>query len=610
MIKNSYNEGQFKYNQESALGELRSWAPGVKNRIECIYKENNKSRRVYGSLEEMLELAKTKKEANLFFVPQECEYPEKRFITQKDVKRWKNLIIDLDPVRPAGTVSLQEELDAACTVAHKIYDQVINPYFKTGLIFLSGNGYHVWAPIDLEVNKESISAVSDFLETIKQIYQTDRVEVDTCFKNPAQLTTLYGTLKKKSLYRNVLPGTTLEHRQSRIEKSAFRNQETNLNQLKTITEQIKIKFMVEEKNLVKVEPTQREKNIEWFKQFASEYNIAVKNYKEDDNGVYANLEKCPFCENDDSTGHAVKMWDNGDYTNFYYICKHQNHCQVNKKRTNWWKEYYKHITGTDLQTGEVVREEEENSQEEENTLIFSYNEVQAVPREYVSTGYKQLDHWLGGGFQRSGYTLLAGKTGEGKSTFAYNFINNIPSDKKILLALSEGSCSQIKGDMQQVIKGERENISLTQKLDLLTFEEQILDKYDVIFFDNLNSYKWEEQVKVSARLNSILPSHRASVVLLTHTQNGANFTYSDTISGSVDVRRYATQILCLQKSEGWREKAKGIYGEKRERTFANYLEEHQDVNTILSIEKTRGEGVNTFSMFNYNNDIITERVRE
>ncbi len=500
-------------------------------------------------------------------------------------------------MRPSGTVSLQEELDAAWGIHNKIWEEVILPYFQGGMTFLSGNGYHLWAPIDLEVNKESIDAVSDFLETIKQLYQTDRVEVDTCFKNPAQLTTLYGTVKKKSLYRNVLPGTTLVHRQSRIEKSALRNQETSLEELKSITEKIKNKYMKKEKS-------QREKNVEWFKQFASEYNIAVKSYKEDDKGVYANLEKCPFCENDDSTGHAVKMWDNGDYTNFYYICHHQNHCQVNQKRTNWWKEFYKHVTGTDLETGEVVREQEENS------LIFSYNEVQAVPREYVSTGYQQLDHWLGGGFQRSGYTLLGGKTGEGKSTFAYNFINNIPSDKKILLALSEGSCEQIKGDMERVIKGERENISLTQNLDLLTFDEQILDDYDVIFFDNLNSYKWEEQVRVSARLNTILPSHRASVVLLTHTQNGANFTYSDTISGSVDVRRYATQILCLQKSEGWRERAKGIYGEKRERTFANYLEEHQDVNTILSIEKTRGEGVNTFSMFNYANDIITERVRE
>lgn len=602
---------QQEYIFESALGELNSWAPSVNNRIECIYKEKNKSHRVYGSLEEMQKLAKTKKEANLFFVPQEVEYPEKGFITQKDVKRWKNLIIDLDPVRPAGTVSLQEELDAAWTLANKIYDQVISPYFKGGLIFLSGNGYHLWAPIDLEVNQESISAVSDFLETIKQIFQTERVEVDTCFKNPSQLTTLYGTVKKKSLYRNVLPGTTLEHRQSRIVKSAFRNQETSLEELQKINKELKIKYMLEEKNLVEVEKTQRQKNVEWFKQFASEYNIAVKNYKEDDNGVYANLEKCPFCENDDSTGHAVKMWDNGDYTNFYYICKHQNHCQVNTtgERKHWWKEYYKHITGTDLITGEVVREEEKK-ENTSNAIIYSYNEVKAIPREYVSTGYKQLDHWLGGGFQRSGYTLLGGKTGEGKSTFAYNFINNIPSDKKILLALSEGSCEQIKGDMLKVIKGERDNISLTQNLDLLRFNETLLDEYDVIFFDNLNSYKWEEQVRVSARLNSILPSHKASMVLLTHTQNGANFTYSDTISGSVDVRRYATQILCLQKSEGWREKAKGIYGEKRERTFANYLEEHQDVNTILSIEKTRGEGVNTFSMFNYANDIITERVRE
>ena len=599
----SINDGQFKYNQESALAHLREWAPSVNNRIECIYKENNKSHRVYGTLEEMLEVAKTKKDANLFFVPQEVVYP-KGYITKNDVKRWKNLIIDLDPERPKGTVSLQEELDAACTVADKIYEQVIIPFFKTGLIFLSGNGYHVWAPIDMEVNQESISAVSTFLETIQEIYQTDRVKVDTCFKSPAQLTTLYGTVKKKSLYRNVLPGTTVEHRQSRVIKSALRNKEISLEELKEITKKIKNKFM-EKENLVKVEKTQRQKNVEWFKQFASEYNIEVKSYKEDDNGVYANLENCPFCENDDATGHAVKMWDNGDYTNFYYICHHQNHCQVNGgEKKHWWKEYYKHITGTDLITGEVVKEKEEN------TLIFSYNEIQAVPREYVSTGYKQLDHWLGGGFQRAGYTLLAGKTGEGKSTFAYNFINNIPSDKKILLAITEGECDQIKWDMQQVIQGERENISLTQHLDLLTFNEQILDDYDVIFFDNLNSYQWEEQVKVSSRLNDILPRHRASIVLLTHTQNGANFTYSDTISGSVNVRRYATQILCLQKSEGWRERAKGIYGEKRERTFANYLEEHQDVNTILSIEKTRGEGVNTFSMFNYNNDTITERVRE
>lgn len=593
-----------KSETERILSAIQEWCPSVQ-RIECIYKENNRTRRVFGTLEEMLNLAETKKEANLFFVPQEVEYPEGEFITRKDVKRWKNLIIDLDPVRPAGTVSLQEELDAAWTLHNKIYAEVIEPYFQGGMTFLSGNGYHLWAPIDLEVNQESIAVVSDFLETIKKIYQTDRVDVDTCFKNPAQLTTLYGTVKKKSLYRNVLPGTTVVHRQSRIEKLVSRRQETSLEQLKEINNQLKIKYMKKENVLeVEVEKTQREKNVEWFKQFASEYNIEVKSYKEDDNGVFANLEKCPFCENDDSSGHAVKMWDNGDYTNFYYICHHKNHCQVNKETKHWWREYYNHITGTDLLTGEVVREQEENS------LIFSYNEVQAVPREYVSTGYKQLDHWLGGGFQRSGYTLLGGKTGEGKSTLAYNFINNISSDKKILLALSEGSCEQIKGDMERVIKGERENIYLTQDLDLLTFEEQILDEYDVIFFDNLNSYKWEEQVKVSARLNSILPAHSASVVLLTHTQNGAKFTYSDTISGSVDVRLYATQILCLQKSEGWRENAKGIYGEKRERTFANYLEEHQDVNTILSIEKTRGEGVNTFSMFNYANDIITERVRE
>ena len=116
---------------ERILSAIQEWCPGVQ-RIECIYKENNRPRRVFGTLEEMLKLAETKREANLFFVPQEVAYPEGKFITRKDVKRWKNLIIDLDPVRPAGTVSLQEELDAAWTLHNKIYDEVIEPYFQGG----------------------------------------------------------------------------------------------------------------------------------------------------------------------------------------------------------------------------------------------------------------------------------------------------------------------------------------------------------------------------------------------------------------------------------------------------------------------------------------------
>ncbi len=35
------------------LAELRSWAPSVNNRIECIYKENNRTHRVFGSLDEI-----------------------------------------------------------------------------------------------------------------------------------------------------------------------------------------------------------------------------------------------------------------------------------------------------------------------------------------------------------------------------------------------------------------------------------------------------------------------------------------------------------------------------------------------------------------------------
>ncbi len=49
-------------------------------------------------------------------------------------------------------------------------------------------------------------------------------------------------------------------------------------------------------------------------------------------------------------------------------------------------------------------------------------------KNYISSGYKNMDDLLGGGFERTRLYLLAGKPGSGKSTFLINFAYNIAQE--------------------------------------------------------------------------------------------------------------------------------------------------------------------------------------
>jgi len=49
-------------------------------------------------------------------------------------------------------------------------------------------------------------------------------------------------------------------------------------------------------------------------------------------------------------------------------------------------------------------------------------------KNYISSGYKNLDDLLGGGFERTRLYLLAGKPGSGKSTFLLNFAYNMSQE--------------------------------------------------------------------------------------------------------------------------------------------------------------------------------------
>jgi hypothetical protein len=123
-------------------------------------------------------------------------------------RRW--LPIDLDPVRPAGISSSEEEHAAAIHRARTIADDMEKEWDRP-IIADSGNGAHLLYRIDLPNNDESLAFVAGALAELDRRYSDHAVKVDVTSANAARIWKAYGTVARKG---DSIPG--LPHRLSRI----------------------------------------------------------------------------------------------------------------------------------------------------------------------------------------------------------------------------------------------------------------------------------------------------------------------------------------------------------------------------------------------------------
>jgi hypothetical protein len=108
-------------------------------------------------------------------------------------RRW--MLIDCDPVRPAGISASDEEKDHACEIAQAIRENLRSLDWPEPIFADSGNGYHLLYPVDLpagdgELIKKSLQALADF-------WNDEQVKIDQSVFNPARISKLYGTAARK-----------------------------------------------------------------------------------------------------------------------------------------------------------------------------------------------------------------------------------------------------------------------------------------------------------------------------------------------------------------------------------------------------------------------------
>lgn len=132
-----------------------------------------------------------------------------------DILQRIHLLVDIDPVRPAGVSSTNAELDKARVLSRAVYKYLKDLGWAEPLIAESGNGFHLVYNIDLPNSKENSDLVKGVLNALAANFDNEFAKVDTSVFNAARIVKAYGSLSAKGDSTEERP-----HRISRVLRSS------------------------------------------------------------------------------------------------------------------------------------------------------------------------------------------------------------------------------------------------------------------------------------------------------------------------------------------------------------------------------------------------------
>lgn len=246
--------------------------------IDCVKKYDGKVPGIYVSLNPinpaLLARTKNRVEENI-----------KLTTNDDDILRRVWILGDIDPIRPAGISSTNEEHEAAISKAFYIKEYLNKKGWANPIIADSGNGASLLYRIDLPNSSESTELLKNCLKSFDFIFTDEKIEIDTSVFNAARIVKLYGTVAKKGDNTPERP-----HRESKILELP--------EELKVIEPNL-IRDFVATIPKEPEEPRDKNRSQSGFdiEQWMKQYNISVAKQKTWKGGTIYNLEVCPFDSN-------------------------------------------------------------------------------------------------------------------------------------------------------------------------------------------------------------------------------------------------------------------------------------------------------------------------
>ena len=202
-----------------------------------------------------------------------------------DVIRRRWLFIDIDPDRPSGISSTEDERQAARLVLDEVVSFLDNKDWPQPIVAMSGNGWYLLYAISLPNDPSSLELVQGVLESLATRFNNEAVHIDTTVCNAARLAGLIGRMKVKGDFLTDRP-----HRRSQLESVP--------QQLAVISEELMAELAAEqsqpEANLPK-DGSIFNGSTPLLEELLQPRHIEYRTQPLDGNGVtWYHVEKCPF----------------------------------------------------------------------------------------------------------------------------------------------------------------------------------------------------------------------------------------------------------------------------------------------------------------------------
>ena len=254
------------------------------------------------------------------FSRSQCERFEKNpavTTNDNDIIAYRWLFVDLDPVRPTGISSSDEQLKCAEELRNKVYEYLQGLGFPEPIKAMSGNGYHLLYRIDIPNDEKGRALVGRCLKNLSSLFDNDEVKIDTTNSNPSRICKLHGTLAQKGTSTKKRP-----HRMSKLENVPEPLVTTPRNVLQALADELP-----DETEPVKIRrgvSTQQKADFDLLA-FMREHGLSYSEDSNDRAKIYK-LDHCPF--DPSHTNGDAKIFQYGDGA-IAFKC-HHNSCRKYK----------------------------------------------------------------------------------------------------------------------------------------------------------------------------------------------------------------------------------------------------------------------------------------
>ena len=507
----------------------------------------------------------------------------KNTTNDNDIVGYKWLFIDVDPQRPAGVSSSEEQLQKAKERGNRIYVFMKNLGFNDPVTALSGNGIHLLYRIQIANNEENKALVKKCLAALDMFFSDDELKIDTTNYNPSRICKLYGTMARKGSNTEQNP-----HRLSHLLSEGIR-EPTDSIYLE------KLAAMIPDKQ----EKPQRYNNYnpkdfdleEWLQRYNIRYRKAAYS-----DGTKFILDECPFYSNHKGKDACIFQARSGGigFHCFHNSCSDKTWQDVRKlfepdayekRQQEYERKIYSRLPVQQRPVQSIVPVQG-------NPVFFTARNILdlQVPEErFVKSGIADIDKKLRG--LKKGYvTVMSGLRASGKSSVISEMtLDAVESGNNVGIFSGELAPKNFMRwmDLQAAGRGYTEptqfegyyNVSRKYKEQIAEwlgqhfflynndygndyravaeqFEKAIEEKkLDLLILDNLMAFnilclsdnKFDAQTAFTLDIQRIAKKHNTHVLFVAHPRKAMGFLRLDDISGTADLGNAVDNALIVHR---------------------------------------------------------------